>query len=321
MKFNASDQLIECVPNFSEGKNKHTIDAIANAIQAIPSIKLLNVDIGIDANRTVFTYVGKPKAILEATYNAIVVAQDKIDMQQHHGAHPRMGACDVCPFVPLQNICMQEVISLTEQLGEQIGALGIPVYLYEQSAKINERKNLSFIRKGEYEAIPEKMKSEKWKPDFGPFSFNKKFGMIALGARNFLVAYNINLNTKDVNIAQAIAKQIRSIREKKDNSYLSNLFQSVKAIGWYMDEFSCAQVSTNIIDIENSKVSEVFDAISELAKEFDVRTNGSELIGLIPKAALAHPTLSIDEVIQHIGLNAVKPFDKEKNIIEYNLFK
>lgn len=319
--FSASDQLIECVPNFSEGRNQQTIDAIADAIKSVADVKLMNVDVGIDANRTVYTFAGKPQAVLEAAYQAIKTAGERIDMRVHKGEHPRMGACDVCPLIPLQNITMDEVVEFSKQLGKRIASLGIPVYLYEYSATTLLRKNLAYLRKGEYEAIEEKIKSAEWKPDFGEQQFNPKFGMMALGARKFLIAYNINLKTKDETIAKEIAKEIRFIRTKNDGSYLSDLFQYVKAIGWFMDAFDCAQVSTNITDIDASPVIEVFTEIKKMAKVNGVETNGSELIGLIPQKALQHEIMSTDEAIEYLGLTAVKPFSKEANIIEYNLFQ
>jgi len=318
--FLTSDQLIECVPNFSEGRNQQTIDAIAASISSIAEVKLMNMDIGFDANRTVYTFAGKPQAVLEAAYQAIKTANERIDMRVHKGEHPRMGACDVCPLIPLQNISMDEVVELSRQLGKRVADLGIPVYLYEYSATQEQRKNLAYLRKGEYEAIEGKIKLAEWKPDFGNQQFNPSFGMMALGARKFLIAYNINLKTKDESIAKEIAKRIREIRTKNDGTYLSDLFQQVKAIGWFMEAFDCAQVSTNITDIEASPIVEVFTEIKKMAKENGLETNGSELIGLIPQKALQHEIMQLDEAIEYLGLNAVKPFSKEKNIIEYNLF-
>ena len=318
--FFTSDQLIECVANFSEGRNQQTIDAIANAITNISGVRLMNIDIGFDANRTVYTFAGTPQAVLEAAYQAIKTADEGIDMRVHKGEHPRMGACDVCPLIPLQNITMDDVVELSKQLGKRIASLDIPVYLYEYSATTLLRKNLAYLRKGEYEAIEEKIKLPKWKPDFGEQKFNPSFGMMALGARKFLIAYNINLKTKDESIAKDIAKKIREIRNKNDNSYLSDLFRHVKAIGWFMEAFDCAQISTNITDIDASPVIEVFTEIKKMAKENGVETNGSELIGLIPQKALQHEIMHLDEAIDYLGLNAVKPFSKEKNILEYNLF-
>lgn len=317
--FASTDQLIECVPNFSEGRNLQTIEAIAASIRSVADVKLMHVDIGVDANRTVYTFAGKPMAVLEAAYQAVITAQNRIDMRLHKGEHPRMGACDVCPLIPLQNINMQEVVALSVQLGKRIGDSGIPVFLYENSTTENNRKNLADIRKGEYESIEKKISSPEWKPDFGPQQFIPSFGMMALGARKFLIAYNINLKTKEEEIAKSIAKHIRNIRAANDGTYLSNLFQHVKAIGWFMNEFDCAQVSTNITDIEASPVIEVFSEIKNLAAAYGTDTNGSELIGLIPEKALIHKMMSIDDAIEFLGLNAVKSFSKDKNIIEYNL--
>lgn len=318
--FSPTDQLIECVPNFSEGRNQQTIDAIANAIRNVGDVKLMHIDAGFDANRTVFTFAGKPQAVLEAAFQGVQKAHELIDMRLHKGEHPRMGACDVCPLIPLQNCSMQEVVEFSKQLGMRIGATGIPVYLYEYSASTAERRNLAYLRKGEYEGLSSRMILPDFKPDFGPQVFNERFGIMAMGARKFLIAYNINLQTKEVETARHIAKAIREIRTKNDGSYLSDLFQHVKAIGWWMDEFDCAQVSTNITDIEASPVAEVFTAIRNMAEELGVKTNGSELIGLIPAKALQHPGMTTDQVIDYLGLNAVKPFRKEENIIESNLF-
>ena len=325
--FLKTDQLIECVPNFSEGKNKAIIDAIADSIRKIDGVKLMNIDVGFDANRTVYTFAGKPQAVLEAAFQAIKKAAELIDMRTHKGEHPRMGACDVCPLIPLQNISMNEVVGLAAQLGKRVSELGIPVYLYEYSAANLTRKNLAYLRKGEYEAIEEKIKSAEWKPDFGEQKFNERFGMMAIGARDFLIAYNINLTTKDESIAKQIAKQMRAIREKNDGSYESNLLQNIKAIGWFIHEFDCAQVSMNITNIEKSPIIEVFSLVKKMAEQLAINTNGSELIGLIPEKAFSlnhdlsdfYDIHDLDKKIEYLGLNAVKPFKKEENIIEYNL--
>lgn len=319
--FSTNDSLIECVPNFSEGRNQAVIDSISGTIKSILGVKLMHTDVGFDANRTVFTFAGNPEAVAEAAFQSIKIASELIDMSVQQGAHPRMGACDVCPLIPLQHISMEAVIELTKELGKRLGNLDIPVYLYENSALLNERKNLSYLRKGEYESIADKIKSPEWKPDYGPTVFNEKFGMMALGARNFLIAYNINLNSKDVTIAKNIARNIRKIRNNNDKSYLSNLFQSVKAIGWFMETFDCTQVSLNITNIENSPIIEVFTAIQKMASDEGVTTNGSELIGLIPLKAFSPISMSLDESIEYLGLNKLKPFNKEERIIEYNLFK
>lgn len=333
MNFTADQQLIECVPNFSEGRNQTIIDAIANEISSTSNVKLLHVDIGFDANRTVFTFVGTPNAVIDACFNAIKIAYELIDMSLHHGAHPRMGACDVCPLIPLQNISMQEVVDLSFQLGKRLGDIGIPVYLYEKSATIQERQNLAFLRKGEYEAIEDKLKDKNWLSDFGPNTFNKKFGMMALGARAFLIAYNVNLNTKDIHIAKAIAKKIRDCRAGLIYTEWTPMLQFVKAIGWYMDEYNCCQVSTNITNYKETPVCFVYHVIKDIAaKEFSTTVNGSELIGLIPKAALdmkacmyiKSPINEIDLLqfaVDELGLNSLQHFNLNERVLEFAIMK
>lgn len=274
--------MVECIPNFSEGRNPEIIQAIADAIKSVANVWLLHVDPGYDANRTVYTFVGEINAIFEAAYQAIQVAAEKIDMSVHHGEHPRMGACDVCPFVPLGDTDLNEVIERTHLLGKRLGEQGIPVYMYEHSAKIGKRKNLAYLRKGEYEALPQKMKQEEWRPDYGPFQVNEKFGAMVLGARPFLIAYNVNLETKDVSIAKYIAKKIR----ESGNGQSQGRLKGVKAIGWWMDAYQCAQVSTNIVDIDQSDVKTVFDAVREEAALYGVEVKSSELIGLIPEKVI-----------------------------------
>lgn len=319
--FTDSDKLIECVPNFSDGRNQAIIDAIAAAINSTADVKLMHVDAGYDANRTVYTFAGKPSAVLEAAYLAIKTANELIDMRMHKGEHPRMGACDVCPLIPLHHISMEEVVELSKLLGNRIGNLGIPVYLYEHSATSPERKNLSYLRKGEYESIPQKIQLPEWKPDFGPADFNERFGMMALGARNFLIAYNINLKSKDLSLAKRIALEIRQIRAKNDGSYESCLLQHVKAIGWWMEEYQCTQISINITDIFASPLIQVYDCIKKIAGNYGIEVDGSELIGLVPELTLRHPNRSVQEAAAYLGLDSVKPFKINERVIEYNLRK
>lgn len=314
--FSKEDVLFECVPNFSEGRNIHIINCIADEIKNTPDVALLNTDMGYDANRTVFTFAGKPDAIIQAGFKAVKKAYELIDMRVQNGSHLRMGACDVFPIIPLQNCTMQDAVLLSQTLGKKIGdKLDIPVYLYEQSASIASRKNLADLRKGEYESIAGKIYLPEWKPDFGKPIFNEKFGMMALGARDFLIAYNINLNTQEEHIAKTIAAKIRSIR----NTDLPFPFQFVKAIGWYQEAFLCAQVSMNITQIYESKILDVFRAVQKLAEDDGVSVNGSELIGLIPLQALYYPNMSVSEVINELGLNSVKPFSPDENILEIKL--
>ncbi len=332
--FKDNDQLIECIPNFSEGRDKKVIQLIADAIESVDDVRLLHQDVGYDVNRTVFTFAGKPQAVVEAAYQAIKTATKSIVMSKHLGEHPRMGATDVCPLVPLRNISMEEVIELSNQLGKKVGSeLDIPVYLYEQSATQNERRNLAFLRKGEYEAIEKKIQDDKWQPDYGPFEFNKKSGMTAIGARDFLIAYNINLNTKDVGIAKQIAGQIRESGILIKGSRVHGKFKGLKAIGWYMDEYECVQVSTNIVDINSAPIHLVYEAVKLIAKKLNIEVNSSELIGLIPEEVLLkagqfyssttfHKDKKnnlIDLSVNRLGLNTLSVFTIEERILEYLL--
>jgi glutamate formiminotransferase / formiminotetrahydrofolate cyclodeaminase len=285
-------QLIECIPNFSEGQNTATIDAIANSIRQVDGVKLLHIDIGYDTNRTVMTFVGEPNAMLQAAFNAIQTAAELIDMTQHKGTHPRMGAVDVCPFVPLQNITIEETVTLVNALAKKVGSeLRIPAYLYEHSQKNTARNNLAIIRSGQYEAWPEKIKQAAWQPDFGPATFNLKSGATVMGVRNFLVAYNINLATKDESVADTIAKRVRTsgyIQQTKQangsilKERIKGPFTALKAIGWYIEKYDMAQVSMNITDPDNTKIYDVYEAVTQLAKANKAEAKGSELIGMIP---------------------------------------
>lgn len=311
-------QLVECIPNFSEGRNQKTLDSIKAAIESVPNVWLLHTDIGSDANRTVFTFVGDINTIGEAAFRAIQVASRLIDMSKHKGEHPRMGACDVCPFVPLGDTSMLDVIALSHQLGERLGSQGIPVYMYEASARLPERKNLAFLRKGEYEALPKKLLLDVWKPDYGPVEFNERFGAVVIGARHFLIAYNINLESKDVPIAKKIAA---SIRESSSTG-----LKGVKAIGWWMEEYQCAQVSTNIVDVHQADLQLVFDAVRDEASKYGIEVKTSELIGLIPQDMILKVGRSIhaqenreQELIlsayKYLGLNLLS----EERILEKRL--
>ncbi len=339
-------KIVECVPNISEGRDREKIDAIAQAAAAVPGVQLLDIDPGVDTNRTVITFAGPPEAVLEGAYRLIKKASELIDMSTHQGAHPRMGACDVCPFVPVSEVEMRECVSLAKNLGERVGSkLGIPVYLYEHAATTPERKSLADIRKGEYEALPEKLKSEKWKPDFGPSSFNKRSGATVIGARPFLIAYNVNLNTQNKKIANKIALEIREsgqplrdehgkiIKDATGKSALKpGLFQHCRAVGWYIDSYKCAQVSINLTDYTVTGMHHVFDACDEVARKLGVRITGSELVGLLPKQALldagkhylqrqgAFSAVSesqiLDTAVRSLGLSELGPFKLKERIIE-----
>ena len=353
---------MECVPNFSEGSDKSILDSIAAVIKEVEDVNLLDVDPGSDTNRTVFTFVGEPEQVVEAAFQAIKKAADLIDMSTHKGAHPRMGATDVCPFVPVSNMNMDECVEYSKKLAKRVGEeLNIPVYLYGNSATKEEWQNLANVRKGEYEALPKKMKKDYWKPDFGPHEFNKKAGATAVSAREFLIAYNINLNTKDKKIAKDIAYDIREkgrFKRKengkrikgKDGEYLreNGLFDNCRAIGWYVDDFKCAQISINLTNYKVTNLCDVFDAASERAIKKGYRVTGSEIVGLVPKKAIIDTGLHylnkqhkvgykyqlmdhmnkgipereiVDVAIKSLGLNDVTQFKPEEKIIEYRIRK
>ena len=348
-------KLIECVPNFSEGKDLAKVKAITDAIESVDGITLLDVDPGADTNRTVVTFVGNPDAVSEAAYLGIKMAAEVIDMSKHKGAHPRMGATDVCPFIPISNVSNEECIDLSKEIGQRVGEeLSIPVYLYEHSAQTPERKSLPDIREGEYEGLAEKLKDIKWKPDFGPAKFNVAAGATVMGMRDFLIAYNINLNTKDHRLATDIAFEIReSGRSKRkpdpdslnllDGEIIRNsdgspvkvpgMFKEVKCVGWYIDTFKRAQISINFNNYKVSSIHDVYDAACKLADERGIRVTGSELVGLIPLEAIMmagrhylakqRRTVGVPEediiqaAVQSLGLNDVTPFIAEEKIIEY----
>ncbi|MDG2366765.1 MAG: glutamate formimidoyltransferase [Candidatus Marinimicrobia bacterium] len=347
-------RLIECVPNFSEGRDLNKIRLITNAIESVDGITLLDVDPGSDTNRTVVTFVGSPEIIAEAAFQGIKTASEQIDMSKHKGAHPRMGATDVCPLVPVSNVTKDECIIISKLLAERVGnELNIPVYLYEDSAQTLERKNLSLIREGEYEGLSSKIIKSEWKPDFGPSEFNSRSGASVIGARDFLIAYNINLNTRDERLATDIAFELREsgrskripnpnspnlldgeIVRKKDGKPVKvpGLFKDLKGVGWYLPELKRAQISLNFNNYNESTLHHVFDKACVLAQERGVRVTGSELVGLVPMEAMLMagrhyltkqrytkgiPLNDIIEVaIQSLGLNDIVPFNTEEKIIE-----
>jgi glutamate formiminotransferase/formiminotetrahydrofolate cyclodeaminase len=340
-------KLVECVPNFSEGRDKTILEAIAQEIKNIKNVTLLDVDPGADTNRTVFTLVGEPDAVVEAAFQAIKKAAELIDMSKHKGAHARMGATDVCPFIPVSEMTMDECVALSKKLGERVGnELKIPVYLYEYSATRPDRQNLAEIRAGEYEALPEKMKKPEWKPDFGPQVFNAKSGATVMGAREFLIAYNINLNTRDTKKATEIANIIRekgNLKKDKDGKalkdaqgnkiYEEGLFKFCKAVGWYIDEYNRAQISMNLTNYNITPPHIVLEKVRELAYQRGVIVTGSELVGLIPKEAIIAcgkyylgklnesvglpDRRIIETAVQSMGLAELSKFDIDKKIIEY----
>jgi glutamate formiminotransferase/formiminotetrahydrofolate cyclodeaminase len=345
-------KVIECVPNFSEGRDLEVIEKITAAIESVEGISLLNVDPGASTNRTVVTFAGSPEAAVEAAFRGIQKAAELIDMRKQKGAHPRMGATDVCPFIPVSNVSWEEAIACANELGKRVGEeLEIPVYLYEKAAKNPARSNLSIIRAGEYEGFFEKIKEAAWKPDCGPAVFNEKSGATVIGAREFLVAYNVNLNTKAVRRATSVAFDVRENgRVKTEDGTPSGkpvldsngepvrvpgMLKHVKAIGWYVEEYGMAQVSMNLTNLEETPLHAAFDACSEAASKRGLRVTGSEVVGMLPKKCLveagkyflrkqkwsegASEEELIDIAIRSMGLSEVKPFDPKEKIIELKM--
>ena len=347
------NQIIECVPNFSEGRNQEVINEISEAISNTKGVHLLNVDPGQATNRTVMTFVGDPDSVISAAFNAIKAASEKIDMSKHSGEHPRFGATDVCPLIPVSNITFDELIPYAEKLAKKVSEeLNIPIYLYEHAAREEKRRNLANVRSGEYEGLNKKINSKEWKPDFGS-SFNKKSGATAIGVRDFLIAYNINLNTKSTRLANAIAFDVREkgrikrkghpvigeiVYDKNGNpDTIPGSLKHVKAIGWYIEEFGIAQISMNLTNITETPIHTVFEEVVKKANARGASVTGSELVGLIPLKSMIdagkyflkkqNRSIGIPEediikiAIESLGLNQVKTFDPNKNIIEYYLDK
>jgi glutamate formiminotransferase/formiminotetrahydrofolate cyclodeaminase len=345
-------KLIECVPNFSEGRDLDVIRQITGTIESVDGVSLLDVDPGATTNRTVVTFVGSPQAAVEAAFRAIQKAAELIDMRKHKGAHPRMGATDVCPFVPVSNVSWEEAIACANQLAKRVGdELNIPVYLYERAAKDKSRSNLSVIRGGEYEGFFEKIKDPAWKPDFGPAVFNEKSGATVIGTRDFLVAYNVNLNTKAVRRANSVAFDVREQGRIKTEdgtpsgkavldangrpAHIPGMLKHVKAIGWYVEEYGIAQVSMNLTNIEETPLHAAFDACAEAANKRGLRVTGSEIVGMVPKKCLvdagryflrkqkwsegAAEEELIDIATRSMGLSELKPFDPKEKVIEFKI--
>lgn len=333
--------IIECVPNFSEGNDLNLIKQITDQIETVEGVRLLNVDPGKATNRTVVTFVGHPEAVIEAAFLAIKKAGELIDMSKHKGEHPRMGATDVCPLIPIANISMEETAAFAQHLAKRVGEeLAIPVYLYESAQPNKERNNLSVIRAGEYEGFFKKIKQPEWKPDFGPAEFDAKRGGTVIGARDFLVAYNINLNTTSTRRANAIAFDVREAgrKLKKENGEMETLpgtLKSVKAIGWYIEEYGIAQISMNLTNINITPVHIAFDEVCKKAEARGIRVTGSELVGLVPLKSLTDAgkyflkkqqrSTGVSEkelikiAVKSMGLDELGPFKPEERIIEYLL--
>ncbi len=345
-------QLIECVPNFSEGRNMDIIRQITDEIESVEGVKLLDVDAGKATNRTVVTFVGEPEPVVQAAFKAIKKAAQLIDMSKHQGEHPRMGATDVCPLVPIAHISMEEVAQWAHKLGEMVGReLEIPVYMYEYAATSPQRRNLADIRAGEYEALPEKLTRPEWKPDYGPARFNARAGATAIGARDFLIAYNVNLNTTSVRRANSVAFDVREkgrvkrkghpiigeiVRDEHGNPVREpGMCKAVKAIGWYIEEYGIAQISMNLTNIKVTPLHVAFEACCQSATRRGLRVTGSELVGLVPKQVLLDAgkhflrkqrrSLGVSEeeiikiAVRSLGLDELAPFDPKKKVIEYLL--
>jgi len=345
-------QIIECVPNFSEGSDLNLIKQITNEVEAVEGVRLLNVDPGKATNRTVVTFVGTPEAVVEAAFQAIKKAGELIDMSKHKGEHPRMGATDVCPLIPIANISMEETAKWAQKLAERVGKeLQLPIYLYEAAQADKKRSNLSVIRAGEYEGFFKKIKLPEWKPDFGPAEFDAKRGATVIGARDFLVAYNVNLNTTSTRRANSIAFDVREAgRVKREGNPITGkivndangkpvmipgTLKSVKAIGWYIEEYGVAQISMNLTNINIIPVHIAFDEVCKKATERGIRVTGSELVGLIPLKALLDAgkyfllkqqrSIGVSEkelikiAVKSMGLDELAPFKPEERIIEYML--
>ncbi len=333
--------IIECVPNFSEGNDLNIIKQIADQIETVEGVRLLNVDPGKATNRTVVNFVGRPEVVVEAAFRAIKKAGELVDMSKHKGAHPRMGATDVCPLIPVANISMEETASWAQKLAKRVGEeLLLPVYLYEAAQPDTDRSNLSVIRAGEYEGFFKKIKQPEWKPDFGPAEFDAKRGATVIGARDFLVAYNVNLNTTSTRRANAVAFDIREggrkIKNEKGEEVIKpGSLKSVKAIGWYIEEYGIAQISINLTNINVTPVHIAFDEVCKKADARGIRVTGSELVGLIPLKAMLDAgkyflkkqkrSTGVSEkeliriAVRSMGLDELAPFKPEEKIIEYLL--
>ena len=343
-------QLIECVPNFSEGRDPAVIRQITAVIESVEGVKLLDVDSGKATNRTVVTFVGAPEAVVEAAFLAIRKAGEVIDMRQHSGEHPRMGATDVCPLIPIAHISMEETVDWARRLGERVGReLNLPIFLYEAAASRPERRNLATIRAGEYEGLAEKLQQSDWQPDFGPARFDAQRGATVVGARDFLIAYNVNLNTTSVRRANSVAFDIREkgrvLHDVQTGKPLKDdqgeplrqpgLLQGVKAIGWYIEEYGVAQISMNITDTRSTSLHQAFEACCTSAQQRGMRVTGSELVGLVPLAVMLDAgryflrkqqrSVGVSEAelikiaVKSMGLDELSPFDPQRKIIEYNL--
>ena len=336
-------KIIECVPNFSEGRDKQVIARIADAISAVEGVKLLNVDPGVATNRTVMTFAGEPAAVVEAAFQAIKTAAGSVDMRKHHGEHPRIGATDVCPLIPVSGVTMEETVQYARDLARRVGEeLDIPVYCYEEAAFTDKRKNLAVCRAGEYEGLHAKLEDPEWQPDFGPAAFTERTastGLTVIGARDFLIAVNFNLNTTSVRRANAVSFDVREKGRKVTidgkETWQPGTLKHCKAIGWFIKEYGIAQVSMNLTNIRVTPLHMAFDEVCEKAARRGMRVTGTELVGLVPKRALLEAgkhflkkqqrSLGLPEeeiiriAIKSMGLEDLGPFDPKTKILEYLL--
>jgi len=342
-------RVVECVPNISEGRRPEVYEAVARAAGSVAGVQVLDVDPGAETNRTVITFVGEPEAVVEGAFQLLRAALERIDMATHKGAHARMGAVDVVPFVPVAGVTMAECVALARRLGERAGReLGLPIYLYEQAASRPERRNLADVRAGEYEGLAAKLADPEWAPDFGPAAFLPRSGATAIGARKFLVAYNVNVNTTDKRLATRIAGDIREKGRKRLDAkgkpvldaegreiWDPGLLKGIKAVGWTIPEFGTAQVSINVTDLDATPLHVVFDTCEERARARGLRVTGSEIVGLVPRDVLLEagrhylrrmgrstgiPEAAIVHVaVRSLGLSEVKPFEARQSVIEYRL--
>lgn len=328
-------KIVECVPNYSEGRDRSVIDAIVSAIASVDGVKVLNVDPGEAANRTVITFIGSPEAVTEAAFRGSAMAKERIDMRRHHGTHPRIGSTDVLPLVPVSGISLEECADLARQLAERLyKELGIPCYCYEAAAYKPERKNLAVCRAGEYESLPEKIADPERRPDFSPSEYNDtvaRTGATNVGARNFLIAVNFNLDSKSVDLAMEIAKDVREKGRKVNGEWVRGTLKGCKALGWYIDEYGIAQVSMNITDINATPLHVAFEEVSRAAAARGLKVTGTEIIGLVPRKVLldagkfylerSGKSLDVSDnelinfAIKAMSLDDLRPFDPQEKII------
>jgi glutamate formiminotransferase/formiminotetrahydrofolate cyclodeaminase len=323
-----SSALVECVPNFSEGRDREVIEAIARSVSGTAGVSLLGVDSGPDANRTVYTFIGDPDSVVEAAVAAARSAFDLIDMAKHKGAHPRMGALDVCPFVPVSGIDLAACARLSEGAAARIaGGLGVPVYLYEAAASRPERRSLAYLRSGGYEALSAKLARPEWLPDYGPPTFVPRWGASVVGARDFLIAYNVNLNTRDVALAREIARNVR------ESGRAPGRLKAVRAIAWYLEAYGCAQVSVNLLDYKITPLHVLFETVKGEAERSGLRVTGSEIVGLVPREPMllagryflekdgksgdASEEELIEAAVRSLGLDSGTLFSSSEKILEY----